>query len=309
MRIRVRFVPALIAGISTVAALACHRTSVPLPVLPSASGDVAALTSRGEYIVRNAAVCGQCHASDPAHPDGPLSGGTEFKDWRVGTVQAANLTPDNETGLGTWTLAEIVRAIRNGQRKTGRLLAPIMPYNWLHDMSDADALAVAYYLKSQAPVRNPIAQRTNAVFKAGALFFMGPKPAASIAAPARAATPEYGRYLAQNAGLCAHCHTPLTGIESNPDQDRPFAGNAHPPKDFPANPSNLTPDSATGTGRWSEDDFLRTLRTGVDPRGHRLHPFMPWQEIRRMNDDDLRAIYRYLRTLAPIRNEVPHRMK
>jgi hypothetical protein len=89
--------------------------------------------------------------------------------------------------------------------------------------------------------------------------------------------------------------------------DRLFAGNAHPPKDFPANPANLTPDSATGIGRWSEDDFIRTIRTGVNPRGDSLKPIMPWRETARMTDDDLRAIFRYLRTVPPIRNDVPRR--
>lgn len=78
-----------------------------------------------------------------------------------------------------------------------------------------------------------------------------------------------------------------------------------PPRGFPANPSNLTPDSATGIGEWNEQGFLRALRTGVNPQGDSLHPFMPWREVRRMSDSDLRAIYRYLRSVPPIRNEVP----
>ena len=80
-----------------------------------------------------------------------------------------------------------------------------------------------------------------------------------------------------------------------------------PPNGFPANPSNLTPDRETGIDAWSESDFLQTLRTGVNPSGVSLHPFMPWREVRRMSNDDLRAIYRYLRTLPPIRNQVPRR--
>ena len=87
--------------------------------------------------------------------------------------------------------------------------------------------------------------------------------------------------------------------------DRPFAGDATSP--FPANPANLTPDDETGIGRWTEEDFLRALRTGVNPRGDSIHPFMPWRELRRMAEDDLRAIYRYLRTLPPIRNPVPEK--
>jgi hypothetical protein len=82
---------------------------------------------------------------------------------------------------------------------------------------------------------------------------------------------------------------------------------ANPSKDFPANASNLTPDSATGIGKWSEADFVRTMRTGLTPSGDSLNPFMPWKQNRRMTDDDLRAIYRYLRSIPPADNQVPRR--
>jgi len=270
--------------------------------------DTAALTARGESIVRNVAVCGGCHAADPMrHIDGALSGGKEFRDWRIGTARAANLTSDAETGLGAWSEAEIVRALRNGQRKDGRLLAPVMPYEWFHNMSDEDAFAVARYLKSLPPVRNEVKQNPNLVFKLGKLFLLRPKPAISTSAPPGAATEDYGAYLTQHVGLCAECHTPRTGLQSKPDKSRLFAGNAHPPKDFPANPSNVTPDNETGIGKWTEADFVQTMRTGKNPAGISLHPFMPWSELRRMSDEDLRAMYRYLRTLPPIHNAVPRR--
>jgi len=279
-----------------------------VPSLPGAEITDARRTERGELIVRNAAVCGHCHAADPKRDvDGPLSGGMEFHDWRVGTARASNLTPDPETGLGNWSVGEIVRALRNGQSRDGRLLAPIMPYEWFHEMSDADAVAVAQYLKSQPPVRNEVKQSPNFWFKVGKALLLRPKPALSASAPPRAASAEYGRYLAVHVALCADCHTPRSGIRSASDKSRLFAGMSDPPKGFPANPSNLTPDDATGIGRWSEADFLRTIRTGARPDGSRLHPFMPWKQNARMTDDNLRAIYRYLRTLRPIRNAVPRR--
>jgi mono/diheme cytochrome c family protein len=282
----------------------CGHGQIPLPAPPpGGSGDATA--ARGESIVRNVAVCGGCHSGSERDPDGPLSGGREFHDWRIGTARASNLTPDNETGLGTWSEAEIVRALRNGQRKDGRLLAPVMPYEWLHEMSDDDAFAVARYLKSLPPVRNQVMQSPSIWFKLGKLF-LGPKPAQSSTAPARSASAEYGGYLSQHVGLCAECHTPRGGIRSTPDKSRLFAGMANPPKGFPANPSNLTPD-ATGIAKWSESDFLQTIHTGADPSGVHLHPFMPWQQNRRMSDDDLRAIFRFLRTVPPIHNEVPRK--
>jgi mono/diheme cytochrome c family protein len=279
----------------------CGHSQIPLPAASpqTSSGSVA----RGEYIVRNVAVCGGCHSASERDPDGPLSGGREFRDWRIGVARASNLTPDNETGLGTWSEGEIVRALRNGQSKNGRLLAPVMPYEWLHEMSDDDAFAVARYLKSLPTVHNAVSQSPSVFFRIGKLF-MGPKPAISTTAPARAATAEYGGYLSQHAGLCAECHTQRGGIRSMPDKSRLFAGMSNPPKGFPAKPSNLTPD-ATGIAKWTEADFLQTIHSGVAPSGDRLHPFMPWQQNRRMTDDDIRAVYRFLRTVPPIHNEIP----
>lgn len=280
---------------------------LPLPELPVAA-DTAGLVARGEYLVRTVAVCGHCHAEDPqADPDGPLVGGLAFRNWRLGTIRASNLTPDTATGLGLWSVAEVVRAIRTGQARDGDLLAPVMPYRWLHGMSDRDALAVALYLRSLPPVRNEVRSDPSLVLKTAELLFLSPIDDARESVPPEAPTAEYGGYLANHVALCGDCHTPRTGIRSTPDLDRRFAGQSEPPGSFPANPDNLTPDPETGIGRWSEEEFLRTLRTGVNPRGDTLHPFMPWREYRRMRDDDLRAIYRYLRTLPAISHDVPER--
>jgi cytochrome c553 len=281
----------------------CRTASVPVPDFAGSAS-----AARGEYIVKNVAVCGHCHAADPkGDVDGPLSGGMELRDWRVGTARASNLTPDPDTGLGRWTPGEIVRALRNGLSRDGRLLAPVMPYEWFHEMADADAFAVAAYLKGLPPVRREVRQSPNLVFRIGRALLLRPRPALAVSAPPRAATAEYGGYLAQHVGLCGDCHTQRVGIRSAPDRKRLFAGMARPPKGFPAKPSNLTPDQATGIGAWSEADFLQAMRTGVRPDGSAIHPFMPWRENARMTDDDLRAIYRYLRTLPPMRNVVPRK--
>lgn len=285
--------------------VSCGHARIPVPKLvQSTAGSSVVSAERGEFIVRSVAVCGGCHSADEKNPDGALSGGKEFHNWRIGTSRASNLTPDPETGLGAWTEGEIVRAIRNGQSRNGRLLTPVMPYEWFHEMSDDDAFAVARYLKTLPAVHNEVRQSPNFIFKLGKLLFLGPKPAISATAPPRAATVEYGSYLTQHVGLCAECHTPRTGLLQNPDRSRLFAGVASPPKDFPKKPSNITSDDATGIGRWTEDEFLQTMRTGKNPSGRSLHPFMPWPELRRMTDDDLRAMYRNLKTVPPIHNDV-----
>jgi mono/diheme cytochrome c family protein len=290
---RVAPLPALLV---CMLALGCGHTQVPLPKVPEATA-AGATTARGEYIVRSVAVCGSCHAADPKHDaDGPLSGGMEFHDWRIGTARASNLTPDAETGLGAWSDAEIVRALRNGQSRDGRLLAPVMPYEWFHEMSDDDAFAVARYLKSLPPVRNQVAQSPSIAFKLGKLLFLRPKPPISAAAPARG-TVEYGGYLSQHVGLCADCHTQRGGLLQKPDKSRLFAGMPHPPEGFPEKPPNITPDPASGIGRWSEADFVKALRGGVTPSGETLNPFMPWPKLKRMTDDDLHDLYQYLRSV------------
>lgn len=284
---------------------ACGHRSVPLPTfVASAIGDTTGLVERGEYIVRDVAVCGSCHTPDH-RSDGPLIGGAEFRNWRLGTVRGANLTGDSATGLGTWSEAEIVRAIRNGERKDGRRLAPVMPCEWFNAMSDRDAFAIARYLKTLAPVSHPVKQSPNLVFRLARALFLGPRGGTTASAPPRAATPEYGAYLSRHVALCADCHTPRSGLQSKPDRSKLFSGESDPPSSFPAKPANLTPDSATGIGSWTEEDFLRTLRTGMNPQGDSLHSFMPWRQVRRMTDNDLRAIYRYLSTVPPIRNPIP----
>src|SRR5205823_12651228 len=121
-------------------------------------------------------------------------GGTVLKVWRLGTIRGSNLTPDPVTGLGAWSGAEIVRALRNGEARDGRLLAPVMPYEWLHDMSDVDALAVARYVKRLPPVPNGVREQPNVWFKLGRSLFLGPTRGTVASAPPRGPTAAYGAY-------------------------------------------------------------------------------------------------------------------
>ena len=209
-----RALPASAAGALAVLLLAsCGGGHVPLPDLSaSAVGDTAGLVTRGEYVVRSVAVCGHCHAADPRDPDGPLSGGMAFRNWRLGTICASNLTPDRQTGLGAWSEAEIVRAIRSGEDREGHVLAPVMPYAWFRGMSDRDALAVARYLKSQPPVRNQVRNRPSLAYRAARRFVLGPaRPTGSVAPrPGRtrssgATWPTTSRYAATATRPAAGC--------------------------------------------------------------------------------------------------------
>lgn len=128
-----------------------------LAALPVRADDA---VDRGRYIAAIAG-CGDCHT--PGHflgqPDMARAlGGSEvgFEIPGMGVFYGPNLTPDPETGLGTWSEAEIVTAIRTGQRPDGRMLAPVMPWMNLAALSDEDALALAAYLKSLPPVSNRV---------------------------------------------------------------------------------------------------------------------------------------------------------
>jgi mono/diheme cytochrome c family protein len=115
---------------------------------------------RGKYLV-GIAGCGDCHT--PGYflgkPDMTrYLGGSEVGFYLpdLGTFYGRNLTPDNETGLGAWTRAQIVTALRTGRRPDGRELAPIMPWRAFASLTKADAYAIAAFLKSLPPVNNPV---------------------------------------------------------------------------------------------------------------------------------------------------------
>jgi cytochrome c553 len=134
-----------------------------------------------------------------------------------------------------------------------------------------------------------------------------------------------GKYLA-TIGACNDCHSPKIDAAQTPDPKRPFsgrpqttkapsqlAGEIHASLDLTAwaGPwgvsygANLTPDPETGIGtRYTEASFIKTLRTGKKPEGEDLLPPMPWALYKAMSDDDIKALYAYLRTLPPIKNNV-----
>lgn len=159
----------------------------------------------------------------------------------------------------------------------------------------------------------------------------GQTPAVSAQASNRDMV-ERGEYLVLASG-CHDCHTPhLAGPEGlEPDMSRALSG--HPAdQQLPAPPSlsgpwmaavtgtftawagpwgvsytqNITPDPETGIGNYTEEQFVMTIREGKKQgRGRALLPPMPWPAIRNFSDEDLRAIYAYLRTVKPIKNKVP----
>jgi mono/diheme cytochrome c family protein len=276
-----------------------RRFEAPYPALRA--GTDAALVERGRYLAFGPAHCVDCHgASGERGPTElvPLSGGKEFH-LPVGTFRVPNITPDARTGIGRYRDDEIARMLRYGVRPNGEVLVPFMPFA---DLSDEDLTALLSYLRSQTPVVHAVAGHEltllGRVVKAFALTPRGPSRPPVARVP-REATPAYGRYLAHSVANCVACHTQLdlrTGELVAP----PFSGGAvHPSTSDPAQSfvtPNLTPDKRWGwLNGWSEDAFVARLGGG---RVHEGSP-MPWEAFSRFDEQDARAIYRYLQTLPP----------
>jgi mono/diheme cytochrome c family protein len=279
---------------------------VPLPDLhASTDPDV---IDRGRYLVFGPAHCSYCHTPQEswsrldAGEELPLIGGYGFE-LQIGTLYSSNLTPDVETGIGRYSDPQLARMLRHGVRPNGRAALPVMEFQ---NMSDEDVVAVISYLRTAPAVRNEIPEnRWNMLGKTlmatmiGPVYPDGPPPAAG---PAAGATVERGSYVANSVANCAGCHSPRNLTDGSYTGPR-FSGGV---MDVDGDPTrffsvpNLTPDPATGhiTG-WSEDQFVARFRAGK--RYEDSH--MPWDAFARMSDDDLRAVYRYLRTLEPVHNE------
>jgi mono/diheme cytochrome c family protein len=276
--------------------------STPYPNV-EASTDTAVI-ARGHYIVRNLANCAQCHGDTTQREalsrgeDIPLSGGQLF-DVPPGKFYVRNITPDAETGLGNVPAKAIARALRSGVGHDGRALLPFMEFQGL---SDEDLVAVVSYLKTQTPVHNVVPMHQynvlGKVIKATVLANpVGEKSGVTVQSP-HGATVENGKYLVESVALCVACHTarsPQTGQYTG----QPLAGATAFETDREGrswSPPNITADPTHGKlGQMTEDEFVARFRAG------RLLPGspMPWQGLSRLDDDDLRAIYRYIKTVPP----------
>lgn len=241
--------------------------------------DPAAL-QRGRHLAEAVTGCAGCHGDN-------LGGKVFIDDPQVGRIFSANLTAGTG-GIGaTYADADWVRAIRHGVGPDGKLL--LMPPDY-SVLSDEDLGAIIAYAKSVPPVDN-VTPGPKLTFIARLLFAVGAfgkMPAEKIdhaglrpAAPQPGITAEYGGYLV-SAATCGDCHGPkLSGGRVSPSD--PFA-------------PNLTPGGTLA--RWTEADFITTMRTGVTPDEKELSPeYMPWRSYARMSDEELKALWLYLRSL------------
>ena len=258
--------------------------------------------ARGKYLVQNLMGCEVCHTpSDWTQHGAPSVSGMELAGQPLplvgfpGMAVAPNITPDSETGAASWTDDELARAIREGIKHDGSTIFPLMPYFDYKTLSDEDLAAVVVYVRSVAPVHN-VQPASKINFPVNLLVRGVPEPVTSpVPAPASDSVSR-GKYLAK---LGCGCHNVVGKI--------PYGGGESLGGPWGLLVSaNITPD-ASGISYYSEQTFITTMRTGY-VGARKLNSIMPFGEFKNLTDDDLKAIYAYLRTLPPIKHRVDNTM-
>ncbi len=279
------------------------------------------LVARGEYLANHVCGCLDCHSTrDWRFYAGPIDESTRGKGGQIfdeamlglpGTLYASNITP---AGIGTYTDAELFHAITTGVTKSGRAMFPMMPYINYGALDPNDIKAIIAYIRTLAPIDNAVPE-SKLNFPMNLIVRLIPRPASGTAIPDTADEVAYGGYMANAAG-CFECHTkvdekgqPLPGMDFAGGMEIHFPS----PWSFLNRTANITPDSATGIGDWSREDFIAKFRSfapeivrevALDPTA--FNTAMPWTVYAGMTDKDLGSIYAYLRTVKPVNHKVEH---
>lgn len=270
-----------------------------------------ATIAHGKYLVYGPAHCAMCHidkgqeALVDAGKELPLIGGFELN--IAGCVfRTPNLTSDKETGIGALEDGEIARAMRYNVNHRHQALVPFMPYM---NMSEYDLSAIISYLRTLPPVKHEV-KPSEFGFMPGKMiktFFLRPQEAPKekpVAMVKRDTTIEYGHYMANYVANCYGCHTAFDP-QTAKYIGKPFAGGFY----FEPAPEtggygfitpNITPHGSGRLDGWNEATFLSRMRGG---RIHQGSP-MPWGPYSRMDDVELKAIYKYLQTVEPVQHLV-----
>ena len=256
--------------------------------------------SRGAYIF-NAAGCLGCHTDEKG--GGRLLAGGRALATPFGTFYTPNITPDPVNGIGRWSDADFVRALREGLRPDGAHLFPAFPYASYTRMTDRDLLDLKAYLFSRPAVAAP--NRPHDLTPPFSWRFLVPvwqwlylTPGPVPDDPARPPAWNRGRYLVDALGHCAECHSPRT-LLGGLDSDRYLAGNPDGP-DGDKVPGITGGKGKGGIGGWSDGDLTLFLETGLTPEGDVAGGAMG-EVVRnttsKLTADDRAAIVTYLRTV------------
>ena len=269
---------------------------------------------RGEYLANHVMVCIDCHSvrnwdyfSGPITPGTFGAGGDEFTREMgfPGNFYAPNITPYN---LKSWSDGELYRAIVSGVNKEGKPIFPLMPYHSYGKADKEDIYSVITYIRSLKPIKKDVPE-SEADFPMSMIMNMIPTEPAHQEKPDPADQLAYGKYLA-TVSACADCHTPFE--KGQPVTEMIYAGGREFELPFGTlRTPNITPDMATGIGSWTEAVWLK--RFEIYDSIHKLdrtnglmeyNSLMPWNMYAGMKEEDLKAIYAYLKSLKPISNKV-----
>ena len=250
--------------------------------------------ARGKALT-HAGDCAGCHTADPARP---FAGGKRI-DTAFGGVYSLNLTPDRETGLGTWTDNEFYLALRFGVARDGSRYYPAFPYPHFTRLTRQDILAIRAYLATLTPVKNaPRAPELRWPFNYRAvmrawnwLFF---KPGILMPDQKKSAEWNRGRYLVEGVAHCGTCHTPKNILGADKRGQKYGGGQV-------AGVSAPRLDGAEGSGltSWSVEDIVEYLQSGrnAKSRAGEMMSEVVANSTSRMSDADVRAIAVYLKDL------------
>lgn len=255
--------------------------------------------------------CANCHTDTKAK--GPLLGGGAAIKTPFGTFHPPNISADPEFGIGKWSDADFIRAMREGTGPDGSHLYPAFPYVAYTNLTDADLLAIKRHILSLPPVavksrdhdlNFPFNIRFGLVF--WKWLFLEPGPMRPD--PARSAEWNRGRYLADGLAHCAECHTPrnfLGGL----DRGRWMAGNARGEGPEGEAVPNITTHMTDGIGKWSVEEIAESLESGFLPDGDSFGSLMAdvvEKGTARLSDTDRHAIAVYIKSLPPLAGRGRH---
>ena len=318
MRILVRIVLILVVLVVVVAGAGLAYLYTAFPKVPAAGAFKIEPTperlARGKYLNDHVVGCTTCHTqrdwgkySGPAKQELLGAGGESFNLGAAGRLYSKNITP---AAIGSWTDGELLRAVTEGVSKDGTPLFPLMPYPHFGAMQEDDIHAVLAYIRSLKAIENHNIKERELAFPLNLIVRTLPTPAAPQARPSPDDMVAYGKYLTTSA-LCADCHTPIDE-RGTPLPGRDFAGGQEfLETGYRVRSANITPDSDTGIGSWTEQQFIDKFKAfeNTPPKDlgegeRRQNTVMPITAYAGMTREDLAAIYAFLRTQKPVVNRV-----
>jgi mono/diheme cytochrome c family protein len=255
------------------------------------------LVKRGDYLVNGIMTCGNCHT--PKGPAGDVvdkafSGGLSW-DEPPFKVTAPNITQDKETGIGSYTDAELKQLMRKGIKPNGARVAMVMPSGFYEIMTDRDLDAVIAYLRTIKPIRNTV---PDPIYKMEQGHPVPPGGESAYTDAMLSDRLKQGLYLATIAH-CMECHTPM-GPRGREFADKLGAGGFEFPGPWGVSVArNITTSKTKGIGGWTDDEIKRAIAQGVSKDGSKLKPPMGFHYYATVSAADLDAIVAYLRTVPP----------